>query len=70
MHAAQQRDAVRTQKFHFRKSISTMQTPDTPCMSTVQKTFFTENDCEHRLMSINEIINGSVCFLVKKMYQF
>ena len=29
-------------------------------MASVQKSFFQENECEHRLMTINEIINGSV----------
>ncbi len=78
MQFAQQRDALRHQKFHFRKSLSTsmkilfilskncliffhlVQTPDTPCMSSVQQTTSQENECEHRLMTINEIINGSV----------
>jgi len=36
------------------------QTPETPCMASVQKSFCQENECEHRLMTINEIINGSV----------
>jgi hypothetical protein len=36
------------------------QTPETPCMASVQKPCFNENECEHRLMTINEIINGSV----------
>jgi hypothetical protein len=81
MQLAQQRDALRHQKFHFRKSLSTskeefllinnrififniVQTPDTPCMASVQKKIFPENECEHRLMTINEIINGSVNFLI------
>ncbi|CAF0741062.1 unnamed protein product [Adineta steineri] len=63
MQVAQQRDAFRHQKFHFRKSLSTKQTPNTPCMNSVQKNIFQEdnpeNRCEHRLMTINEIINGS-----------
>ncbi len=87
MQVAQQRDALRNKKFHFRKSLSTRrnfvsivlknltlyfgffhsdQTPDTPCLSSVQKNIFQENadgnQCKHRLMTINEIINGSVSF--------
>ncbi|CAF1137038.1 unnamed protein product [Adineta steineri] len=59
MQSAQKRDAVRHEKFHFRKCLSTMKTPETPCMASVQKSFFQDNECEHRLMTINEIINGS-----------
>ncbi|CAF1306237.1 unnamed protein product [Rotaria sordida] len=59
MQSAQQRDAVLNQKFHFRKCLSTVKTPDTPCMASVQKTLLQDNECEHRLMTINEIINGS-----------
>ncbi|CAF2137942.1 unnamed protein product [Rotaria magnacalcarata] len=59
MQSAQHRDAVLHQRFHFRKCLSTMKTPDTPCMTSVQKSAFQENECEHRLMTINEIINGS-----------
>ncbi|CAF2410524.1 unnamed protein product [Rotaria sp. Silwood2] len=59
MQSAQQRDAVLHQKFHFRKCLSTMKTPDTPCMASVQQSLLQENECEHRLMTINEIINGS-----------
>jgi len=40
MQSAQQRDALRHQKFHFRKSLSTMRTPDTPCMASVEKKIF------------------------------
>lgn len=36
------------------------QTPETPCMASVQQPYTQENECEHRLMTINEIINGSV----------
>jgi hypothetical protein len=76
MQVAQQRDALRQQKFHFRKSLSTSmtisfrkfiqislhseQTPDTPCLSSVHQNPLQENECKHRLMTINEIINGSV----------
>lgn len=50
---------------HFSLKYSTypfnlVQTPDTPCMASVSKNPFQENECEHRLMTINEIINGSV----------
>jgi hypothetical protein len=42
------------------------QTPDTPCLTSAQKNRFQQNEqdneCEHRLMTINEIINGSVSF--------
>ncbi len=79
MQVAQQRDALRQQKFHFRKCLSTSmtilfildrkfiqiflyseQTPDTPCLSSVHQNPLQENECEYRLMTINEIINGSV----------
>ena len=81
MECAQQRDAVKYQKFHFRKCLSTsryflytillvknlfflfhnlVKTPQTSCMASVQQTTVQENECEHRLMTINEIINGSV----------
>ncbi|CAF0782918.1 unnamed protein product [Adineta ricciae] len=59
MQSAQRRDALRTEKFHFRKCLSTKQTPETPCMASVQQPYTQENECEHRLMTINEIINGS-----------
>lgn len=75
MQVAQQRDALRHQKFHFRKCLSTSknilpvrfresllseQTPDTPSLSSARSNPFETNACEHRLMTINEIINGSV----------
>lgn len=77
MQAAQKRDAIKHQKFHFRKNLSTSmkfnkrncssifyfhlaQTPVTPSMASVPKPTFQENECEHRLMTIDEIINGSV----------
>jgi hypothetical protein len=49
------------------------QTPDTPSMTSVQKNIFQqnghENGSEHRLMTINEIINGSVSlFSHQKLY--
>ena len=37
-----------------------VKTPQTPCMASVQQPTVQENECEHRLMTINEIINGSV----------
>ena len=76
MQLAQQRDALRRQKFHFRKSLSTRKicmrdficfmqislekTPDTFRSASVQTDTSTKDDCEHRPMTINEIINGSV----------
>lgn len=56
MQAAQQRDAIRHQKFHFRKNLSTTQTPDSLSMGSILNS---ESESEHRLMTINEIINGS-----------
>jgi hypothetical protein len=40
------------------------QTPETPCMTSVQgnKSDENENESDHRLMTINEIINGSVSY--------
>ncbi|CAF1306770.1 unnamed protein product, partial [Didymodactylos carnosus] len=65
MQFAQQRDAVKNQKFHFRKTLATGQTPETPSMASMKKPLFdnTESDCEHRLMSVDEIINGSDQFV-------
>ncbi|CAF0933698.1 unnamed protein product [Didymodactylos carnosus] len=65
MQFAQQRDAIRHQKFHFRKSLSTGQTPETPSMAFVKKPLFdnTEGESEDRLMTVNEIINGSDQFV-------
>ena len=79
MQFAQQRDALRHQKFHFRKSLSTSltrrwkrqnrtvafvlaQTPDTPSISSIDKnrSLNADDSSEYRLMTINEIINGSV----------
>lgn len=85
MQCAQQRDALRNQKFHFRKYLSTStyynaflftqtrflfhlaQTPNTPSLSSVQPK---ENESEHRLMSIDEIINGSVRILFSHMIDY
>ncbi|CAF2579027.1 unnamed protein product [Rotaria sp. Silwood2] len=68
MQVAQQRDALRHQKFHFRKCLSTKQTPDTPFFISIQKNKSQEiehdkNECEHCLMTIDEIINGSNKFI-------
>ena len=80
MQYAQQRDALRQKKFHFRKSLPTRQwtshagekqsfrildlgqTPDTPSMTSLENSETEDNssECEHRPMTINEIINGSV----------
>lgn len=75
MQVAQQRDALRHQKFHFRKCLSTSkkisfgrfkeslaleQTPEMPSLSSARSNPLESNACEHRLMTINEIINGSV----------
>ncbi|CAF0788269.1 unnamed protein product [Rotaria sordida] len=68
MKFAQQRDALRHQKFHFRKSLTTEQTPDTPFLTSIQKNKsqepeYDKTECEHCLMTINEIINGSNKFV-------
>ncbi len=47
-----------------------MQTPETPCMASVSKKSFQEHECKHRLMTINEIINGSVNFLFISINQY
>ena len=36
------------------------QTPETSFLNSVRKNKFQEDECEHCLMTINEIINGSV----------
>lgn len=60
MQKAQLRDALRTQKFWFRKDVTTGDSPS--CCQT--PTSCSPDDCataqEYTLMTINEIINGKV----------
>ncbi|CAF3551830.1 unnamed protein product [Rotaria sp. Silwood1] len=68
MQFAQKHDAIRREKFHFRKFLSTKQTPDTPSFISIQKNNSKElehdkNECEHCFMTIDEIINGSNKFI-------
>ncbi|CAF4941712.1 unnamed protein product, partial [Rotaria socialis] len=58
MQSAQHRDAVLHQRFHFRKCLSTMKTPDTPCMASVQQSAFQENELDaDTRCTINQYLN-------------
>ena len=79
MSKAQTRDAIRKQKFYFRNSLSVPVSDSSfgclyssVLLKKINKSYLSsplepteqENNCEFRLMTIDEIINGSVCLTV------
>ena len=62
MQKAQRKDAVKTEKFWFRKNITTFSSPPacTACCHSSSESK-TETDC-YTLMTVDEIINGKVTF--------
>lgn len=61
MQKAQKKDAVKTEKFWFRKDITTFSSPPA-CTACCQSSTGTKSDADcYTLMTVDEIINGKVC---------
>lgn len=60
MQKAQKKDAVKTEKFWFRKDITTFSSPPA-CTACCQSSAETKSDADcYTLMTVDEIINGKV----------